>query len=51
MGGACSTYGERGGLYKVSVGKRKEKAHWGDRHRWEDTIKIDVQEVVFRSMD
>ena len=28
MGGACSTYGERRGVYRVMVGKPKGKDHW-----------------------
>jgi hypothetical protein len=31
MGGACSTYGERRGIYGVSVGKTEGKDHLGDR--------------------
>ena len=31
MGGACSTYGERRGIYRVSVGKTEGKDHLGDR--------------------
>ena len=30
MGGACSTYGERRGVYKVLVGKPEEKNHLED---------------------
>jgi len=30
MGGACSTYGERRGVYKVLVGKPEEKNYLGD---------------------
>jgi hypothetical protein len=26
-------------------GNLRERDHWGDRHRWEDDIKMDVQEV------
>jgi hypothetical protein len=30
MGGACSAYGERTGLYRVLVGKPEESDHLGD---------------------
>ena len=46
MGGACSTYGERRGVYRVLVGKPEEKIQLGrHRYRWEDNIKMDLQEV------
>jgi hypothetical protein len=46
MGGACSTYGERKGLYRVLVGRSEGMKPLGrPRHRWEDNIKMDLQEV------
>jgi len=46
MGRACSTYGERRGVYRVSVGKYGGKGQLGkSRHRWEDNMKTDLQEV------
>jgi hypothetical protein len=30
MGGACSSDGERRGVYRVLVGKPEGKSHWGD---------------------
>jgi hypothetical protein len=46
MGGACSTYGGRRGLYRVLVGKPEGKRPLGiPRLRWEDNIRMDVQEV------
>jgi len=46
MGGACSAYGERRGVYRVLVGKSEGKRSLGrPRLRWEDNIKIDQQEV------
>jgi hypothetical protein len=30
IGGACSTYGERRGVYRVSVGNSKERNHLED---------------------
>ena len=38
--------GERRNTYRVLVGKTEGKRTVGrPRHRWEDSIKIDVQEV------
>ena len=52
MGGACSTYGERRGVYRVLVGKSGGKRPLGGpRRRWEDNIKMVYQEVGFRVMD
>jgi len=46
MGGACSAYGERRGVYRVLVGKPKGKRPLGrHRHRWDSNIKMDLQEV------
>jgi len=46
MGWACSAYGERRGVYGVLVGNPDGKRPFGRRrHRWEDNIKIDLQEV------
>jgi hypothetical protein len=45
-GGACSRYGERRGVYRVLLGKHEGKKPLGRmRCRWEDNIKMDVQEV------
>ena len=52
MGGACSAQGGRRGVYRVLVGKPEGKGPLGrPRHRWEDNIKMDVQEVVCWGMD
>jgi len=52
MGGACSPYGEGKGVYRILVGKPEE---WipleGHRRRWEDSIKMDLQEVGCGGMD
>jgi hypothetical protein len=46
MGGACSTYGEGIGVYRVQVGKPEGKRPLGrPRRRWEDNIRMDLQEV------
>ena len=38
--------GERRGLYRILVGKREGKRPLGrPRRRWEDNIKMDLQEV------
>ena len=38
--------GQRRGIYKVLVGKREGKRQLGrPRRRWEDNIKMNVQEV------
>jgi hypothetical protein len=40
-------YGERRGAYKALVGKPEGRRPLGrPRHRWEDSIKMDLQEVV-----
>ena len=46
MGGHVTRMGERKGVYRVLVGKPGGKRPLGRlRRRWEDNIKIDVQEV------
>jgi hypothetical protein len=46
LGGACSTYGDRIGVYRVMVRKPEGKRPLGrPRHRYEDNIKMDLQEV------
>jgi len=46
MGGACSTYGGKRGVYRVFVGKPEGKRPLRrPRRRWEDNIKTDLQEV------
>jgi hypothetical protein len=43
---ACSAYGEGRGLYRFLVGKPEEKRSMGrPRRRWENNIKMDLQEV------
>jgi len=44
--------GERRGVYRVLVGKPERKRPLGrPRHRWEDNIKMDLQEVGCGGMD
>jgi hypothetical protein len=44
--------GERRGVYRVFVGKPEGKRPLGRlRHRWEDTIKMDIQEVGWGVVD
>jgi len=46
IGGTCSAYWERRGVYRVLVGKREGKGPLGrPRRRWKDNIKMDPQEV------
>ena len=52
MGGACSTYGGGRGMYRVLVGKPEGMRPLGrPRRRWEDNIKMYLQEVVCGGMD
>jgi len=44
--------GVRRSVYRVLVGKPERKRPLGrPRHRWEDNIRMDLQEVVCRGMD
>ena len=44
--------GEMRGVYRVLVGKPEGKRPYGrPRHRWEDNIKMDLQEVGCGGMD
>ena len=46
MGRACGAYGEDRGVHRVLVGKPEGKRPLGrPRRRWEDNIKMDLQEV------
>jgi len=46
MSGACSTYGERKGVYRVLVGKPEGKGPLGKPTcRWENNINMDLSEV------
>jgi hypothetical protein len=52
MGGACSAYGELRVVYRVVVGKPEGKRPlWRQKHRWEDNIKMDLQELECGVMD
>ena len=52
MGVACSAYGERRDLYRVLVGNPEGRRPLGrPRLRWEDDIKMNLQEVECGSMD
>ena len=47
MGGTCSTYGERRGVYRVLVGRIEGKSSLDrPRRRREDNIKVGLQEVA-----
>ena len=44
--------GERRGVYRILVGKPEGKRPLGrPRHRWEDNIKMNLQEVGFGGMN
>jgi hypothetical protein len=44
--------GERRGAYRVLLGKREGRRSLGrPRRRWEDNIKIDLQEVGWGGME
>jgi hypothetical protein len=46
VGGACSTYGEGRGRYRILVRRPEGRRPLGrSRRRWEDNIKMDLQEV------
>jgi hypothetical protein len=52
MAGACSTYGERRVAYRVLVGKPLGKRQLAiPRCRWENSIKMNLQEVGCGGMD
>jgi hypothetical protein len=52
MGGECSAGGEERGVYRVLVGKPEEMRPLGrPRRRWEDKIRLDLQEVGCGDMD
>ena len=52
MGEACSMCGETGGEYRVMLGKLERKRPLGrPRCRWEDNIKMDLQEEGYGGMD
>jgi hypothetical protein len=50
--GHVARMGERTGVYMILVGKPEGKRpHWRPRQRWEDNIKMDLQEVGCGGMD
>jgi hypothetical protein len=52
IGGECSMNGEETGVYRVLVEKPEGKRPLGrDRCRWEDNIRMDLQEVGCGGMD
>ena len=52
IGRACSMYWERRGIYRVLVGKPEGKRPLGrPRLRWEDSLKMDLQESGYGGMD
>ena len=52
MAGRVARIGERRGVYRVLVGKPEGKRPLGrPRRRWEDNIKMDLQEVECGAID
>jgi len=52
MGGACNTNGGMRGAYRVLMEKPEGMRLLGrPRHRWEENIKMGLQEVEWMSMD
>jgi hypothetical protein len=52
MGRTCGTYGERRGAYRALVGKPEGRRPLErPRHRREDNIKMDLQEVGWGGAD
>jgi len=50
--GHVARVGEKRGVYRVSVGKPEGKRPFGrPRRRWQNSIKMDLQEVGFGGMD
>ena len=50
--GNVARMGERRGVYRVLMGKLEGKRPFGRRRRrWEDTIRVDLQEVGCGGMD
>jgi len=50
--GHIACMGDRGGIYRVLVVKNEGKRSLGSpRLRWEDNIKMDLQEVGYRGME
>ena len=50
--GHVARMGERRGVYRILVGKPEGKRPFGrPRHRWEDNIKMDLQEMGSWGMD
>jgi hypothetical protein len=48
--GHVALIGERRGVYRLLVDKPEEKRHVASpRCRWEDNIKIDLQEIVYET--
>ena len=51
FGCSCSAYGKRRSLCRVSGEKWRKKLLGRRRHKWEDNVEMDLQDVGFGRMD
>jgi len=51
MGGACITYGREETCIQGFGGGKLREDHLVNRRRWEDNIKMDLQEVECEGLD
>jgi hypothetical protein len=52
MGGACSTYEEKRNAYRILVRRTEGRRPLGrPRRRWEDNIKMDLEDEMGHGLD
>jgi hypothetical protein len=52
MGSACSMHEEKSNAYRVFMGRLEGKRPLGrPRHRWKDSIKMDLREIGYVGID
>ena len=50
--GSCGMYGREESFIEDVMGKaERERPHWMPRHRWENNITMDLQEIAWRGME